>query len=298
MKTALVLGGTMFFGKRLVQLLIDRGVEVTIATRGTTSDPFGDTVKRINLDRTKKESIVKGLSGLQWDVVYDQTAYSPIEVKDVLDVVQDQMKHYVFTSTMAVYDFGLQKKETDFIPGDTEYELKARNEYVGLSGYQEAKRACEQYLEKFSPVPVSVVRFPLVIGEDDYTNRLKIIVDRVMNEEPISVFELDLGLGFVTSEKAAELLFWLGNTKKTGAWNGALDGYWTHRQLIEEIEDITGKKAIIKEESQPEPETISPYAMPKDWSVDASKAKAEGFEFGTVEDVLRPLIQYYAHTRQ
>jgi uncharacterized protein YbjT (DUF2867 family) len=40
MKSALILGGTQFVGKRLVQLLIDEGVEVTVATRGFASDAF------------------------------------------------------------------------------------------------------------------------------------------------------------------------------------------------------------------------------------------------------------------
>ncbi|MGL4383366.1 MAG: NAD-dependent epimerase/dehydratase family protein [Bacilli bacterium] len=36
----LVLGGTRFIGKKLVGLLIDEGYDVSIATRGTTIDPF------------------------------------------------------------------------------------------------------------------------------------------------------------------------------------------------------------------------------------------------------------------
>ncbi|MBM7663149.1 nucleoside-diphosphate-sugar epimerase [Bacillus mesophilus] len=295
MKSALVLGGTMFFGKRLVQLLIDRGVEVTIATRGKTEDSFGDVVKRISLDRTIKETIQQGLQGLNWDVVYDQTAYSPIEVKDVIDVLKGHVDQYIFTSTMAVYDHGLQRKEEDFISNNFNYELRERSQYIGISGYQEAKRACEAYLTRYSTVPVSFVRFPLVVGTDDYTNRLKVIVDRVKNNQEIHVYNLDLGLGFISSEKAAELLYWLGQTKQVGAWNGALDGYWTHRKLIEEIEEATGRGALVKEMEQPLPETTSPYAMAADWSVDAEKARLAGFKFGTIESVLRPLIEHYAN---
>ena len=51
MKSALILGGTQFVGKRLVQLLIDEGVDVTIATRGKTPDSFGDRVSRLIIDR-------------------------------------------------------------------------------------------------------------------------------------------------------------------------------------------------------------------------------------------------------
>jgi len=40
MKKVLVMGGTRFFGKKLVQHLLDEGNEVTIATRGRTPDPY------------------------------------------------------------------------------------------------------------------------------------------------------------------------------------------------------------------------------------------------------------------
>lgn len=54
MKNILILGGTRFFGKRLVRLLLDEGFKVTIATRGNTSDEFGDQVERIQLTATIK----------------------------------------------------------------------------------------------------------------------------------------------------------------------------------------------------------------------------------------------------
>ncbi|CAN7742153.1 NAD-dependent epimerase/dehydratase family protein [Paenibacillus sp. LjRoot56] len=45
----LVLGGTAFFGRRLVRLLLGDGHDVTIATRGQTPDDFGDAVTRIKV---------------------------------------------------------------------------------------------------------------------------------------------------------------------------------------------------------------------------------------------------------
>ena len=40
-KKVLVLGGTRFFGKHLVEALLQAGHDVTIATRGITEDSFG-----------------------------------------------------------------------------------------------------------------------------------------------------------------------------------------------------------------------------------------------------------------
>lgn len=40
----LVIGGTKFFGIHMVNELLEKGHEVTIATRGLSSDEFGDKV--------------------------------------------------------------------------------------------------------------------------------------------------------------------------------------------------------------------------------------------------------------
>ncbi|MFE7913827.1 NAD-dependent epimerase/dehydratase family protein, partial [Bacillus mobilis] len=50
LKSVLVLGGTRFFGKNLVEALLQDEHDVTIATRGITEDPFGSAVKRLIVD--------------------------------------------------------------------------------------------------------------------------------------------------------------------------------------------------------------------------------------------------------
>lgn len=57
MKSALVLGGTRFFGKNLVQTLLEKGVDVTIATRGQSQNPFGAHVKQLYADRYDRLSL-------------------------------------------------------------------------------------------------------------------------------------------------------------------------------------------------------------------------------------------------
>ncbi|MBQ7839905.1 MAG: NAD-dependent epimerase/dehydratase family protein [Lachnospiraceae bacterium] len=60
----LVIGGTRFFGIPMVNELLEKGHDVTIATRGKSPDGFGDRVKRIFLDRTDEASVKAALSGI------------------------------------------------------------------------------------------------------------------------------------------------------------------------------------------------------------------------------------------
>lgn len=61
MKRVLVLGGTRFFGKKLVELLFNSGYEVTILTRGNLENPFGNKVQHIVADRSYKEALRNGI---------------------------------------------------------------------------------------------------------------------------------------------------------------------------------------------------------------------------------------------
>ena len=71
----LIFGGTRFFGIHTVNELIQKGHDVSIATRGITSDRFGSSVNRIFLDRNNQESLKQRLAGTHYDVVIDKLAY-------------------------------------------------------------------------------------------------------------------------------------------------------------------------------------------------------------------------------
>lgn len=72
----LVLGGTAFFDRRLVHLLLRDGNDVTIATVGQTPDDFGDAVTRIKVDRTNQDAMIEAFGNCYYDVVYNQICLS------------------------------------------------------------------------------------------------------------------------------------------------------------------------------------------------------------------------------
>ncbi len=125
MKTALVFGGTRFFGVDLVNSLLEKGTMVTIATRQQSSDPFGDTVERLTLDRFDEDSVRQAVEGKQWDVVFDQICYSSEDAKITVDALKGKVKRYIFTSTLSVYDEGEDLTEEQFDPYT--YKLKMVN---------------------------------------------------------------------------------------------------------------------------------------------------------------------------
>ncbi|MDC0700433.1 NAD-dependent epimerase/dehydratase family protein, partial [Blautia wexlerae] len=167
MKRILVLGGTRFFGKHMVSALLAQGHSVAIANRGQTPDPFGGTVERIVLERTDADCICEALSGKSFDVVCDSLAYTSNDVRALLDSYHPS--RYVMTSSTVVYQpLTLHTTEADFDPLQIPLKWCAR----GDDSYAACKQQAEAALRQIYPsVPAVAVRFPFVIGEDDYTRR-------------------------------------------------------------------------------------------------------------------------------
>ena len=134
----LVLGGTRFFGRRLVDLLVKDGHQVTVGSTGKTEVEFGGKVERLLLDRTDPTSMQKALSEKTWDVVYDQICFNEGQAKISESLFAGKVGHFVFTSTQSVYSDGVNLGEAWFDP--TAYVAKPDNPNT----YQEGKRLAER----------------------------------------------------------------------------------------------------------------------------------------------------------
>src|SRR6056297_2376504 len=97
----LILGGTGFTGPFQVRYALARGHRVTIFNRGNTSIDWPGPVEELVGDRN--EGNLDALKGRKWDVCIDNPTTLPFWVRDAGQVLQDNVGHYVFTSTLSVY---------------------------------------------------------------------------------------------------------------------------------------------------------------------------------------------------
>ncbi len=279
----LVIGGNRFMGKNLVSELIKYGDNITIATRGKTEDPFGDSVKRIVFNRLEESSIQACLSGEYYDVVFDSLAYCSNDVKILLDHIQ--CGKYVMISTTAVYQKHMDTKEDEFNPLEKELIWCDRADFP----YDEIKRQAECALfQKYSSVPSTAVRFPFVIGEDDYTKRLFFYVDHIVNQKPMFVDNYEKQMAFVRSDEAGKLMALLGDNEFTGSINGASDGTISLKEIAEYIEKKTGMRPILSPDGEK-----APYNGETEYSINTYKAKQLGFCFSPLNTWILELIDFY-----
>ena len=280
----LVIGGTRFFGIHTVKRLIDRGHNVTLANRGNTKTVFGDTVSYITIERTDAESMKKALSHECFDVVIDKLAYCSNDIRYVLDIVN--CDKYIQMSSTAVYEHKrFNTKEKDFNALTKPLVWCGRFDFA----YDEIKRQAEcAMFQKYNNQNLIAVRYPFVIGEDDYTKRLLFYVEHTIKGIPMNIDNIDCQMGFINSKEAGDFMAYLAESNFTGAINGSSFGTVSLRQIIQYVENKCGVKAILTEDGD-----NAPYNNEVEYSINTKLANSLGYKFSNLNDWIWDLIDYY-----
>lgn len=279
----LVFGGTRFMGKHLVQALISQRHNVTIATRGRTKDNFGNEITRLTVDRTDAESLRQNIPNVRYDVVYDSLALCSEDITNLLRVIK--CGRYIEISSAAVYpSLHENTKEEEFDAGKETLISCGRD-----AAYHVIKQQAECAISQtFSDIASVRVRFPFVVGADDYTKRLYFYVDHIIRQKPMFIDNLDAKMQFVRSDEAGRFLAFLADKSFTGAINAANEQTISMAETVDYIKRKTGKKPVLASGGE-----AAPYNGLEDYYLDVSKAKALGFSFTPLRNWIYELLDCY-----
>lgn len=280
----LVIGGTRFFGIHMVNALLEAGHDITIATRGRAADPFGERVQRIRLERTDAQSMKDVLQGRFYDVIIDKIAYCSNDIRSLMETAK--FGKYIYMSSTAVYaPKRMNTVESDFDGMGGELRWCDRAD----GSYSEVKRQAEYALwQQYGDKNWIAVRYPFVIGRDDYTNRLAFYVEHVIKGIPMYIDDLDAQMSFIRSDEAGEFMAFLVDKDLTGAVNGASSGTMSLREILTYIETKTGMKSILKEEGE-----LAPYNGEAHYSINTDAATGLGYRFSNLKDWIYELLDEY-----
>lgn len=164
-KRILILGGTKFLGRGVVDAALAGGHAVTLFNRGRTNPDLYPEVEKIRGDRTVS---LAALSGRSWDAVIDVAAYEPEVARRAAEALAKSVGRYVFVSTVSVYS-GHER------PGDQSEEaplldLATASDDVGEQ-YGAKKVACERAVQEVFGGRATIARPGLIVGPHDPTDR-------------------------------------------------------------------------------------------------------------------------------
>jgi len=172
MKNILVLGGTRFVGRTLIETLIENNnYNITLFNRGKTNPNLFPNISHIAGDRLQDDDLKK-YTNQTWDVVVDISGYWPISLEKSLEQLKGKVGKYVYISTSSHYIFD-EESNTPLVEDDEIVSCTpAQKIDNGYETYNERKAACERALQKQDWLDFTILRPGLIIGNYDPTDRL------------------------------------------------------------------------------------------------------------------------------
>jgi 2'-hydroxyisoflavone reductase len=162
----LILGGTGFIGPHFVDALTAGGHKITLFNRGKRDPEVKPGVEQLLGDRNGQ---IDTLKGRDWDVVIDNSGYTPSQVKATAELLKDHVRRYIFISSIAVYaDFAKAGVDEDYKLA----ELKdPTTEVVNGETYGGLKVLCEKVVETTYGKRATIIRPTYIAGPGDHTDR-------------------------------------------------------------------------------------------------------------------------------
>lgn len=191
----LVLGGTSFVGRAIVDAALHAAAEVSLFGRGRTgSELFPDVPRRIGDRDTGDYTALRDGS---WDAVVDVSGYVPRHVGQAMEALGDRVGRYLFISSQAVYVRAGVEPGSD---EDTPRRPSVRDtEELTEETYGPLKAACEDDVLARYGSRATIVRPGKVIGPHDVQGGLTYWVRRAARggrvalpgspEQPVQVID-------------------------------------------------------------------------------------------------------------
>ena len=177
----LVIGGTLFIGREIVQRLTARGHHVTVLHRRDHHD-LGANIANIQADRgdlaTMSRVVHEGRFDAVFDVAYDwEKGTTAEQVEAAARSCGPGLHRYVFVSSIVTYGPGLNHRENDtLVPDDVPFP------------YAQHKASSERALFRMhaeSGFPATTFRPPFVHGPRQPFYREQFFWDRLRDGRPI-----------------------------------------------------------------------------------------------------------------
>lgn len=288
----LVLGGTSFVGRAIVEDLVSRGHTPTLFSRGKTNADLFPELARLRGDRESGDyaSLAEGT----WDAVVDVSGYIPRHVAEASAAVGDRGGRYLFISTGSVYDVAAA--------GDVVTEQTPRlapfRDSEGVNGetYGPLKVACEDDVLSLHGDQSTIVRPGIVAGPYDPTERFTYWVRRAAKGGRVAVPRPEQPVQVIDSTDLARLVTMLLEQDQGGVYNAV--GPWpalTLGELAQVCADAAGSTIeIVPVDAAPG----FPLLMPPDGSVDvmfrrgADAAHAAGMTKTPLVDTARAVLAW------
>jgi 2'-hydroxyisoflavone reductase len=205
----LVLGGTRFLGRAIVDEAISRGYDVTTFSRGLSGHPRPGA-EVLHGDRTSFEDLLQ-LAEREWDGVIDTSTIAPVHVAASAQLLAGHVGHYTYVSTLSVYADQAREPVSEESPVlDCPPDAAGTIETLG---YGELKAGSERAVQEAMAGRCLIARPGLIIGPHENVGRLPWWLTRIARGGQVLAPAADSPLRMTD---ARDLAAWLADNTRRG----------------------------------------------------------------------------------
>jgi 2'-hydroxyisoflavone reductase len=282
----LVLGGTKFLGRAVVDAALAAGHELTLFNRGETNPELFPETERL---RGNRDGDLSALEGRSWDAVIDTAGYVPRVVRASAELLRES-GHYTFVSSVSVYaDFSGPVSETS--PVADLGEAPADELAEDYSNYGPLKALCEAAVEDVFSDRSLIVRPGLIVGPHDPTGRFTYWAHRLRcGGEILAPGPPERLVQFIDVRDLGSWIVDCVERKVAGVFNATNTGVqWS--ELLAGAEATWVPDSFLTEHGVGEWMELPLWIADPAWAgmhrTDVSRAIAQGLRFRPVEVTLR-----------
>jgi 2'-hydroxyisoflavone reductase len=304
----LILGGTVFLGRHIVDAARAAGHEVTLFNRGQSNPSLFSELERITGDRTAS---LEPLLGRRWDAVVDVAGYLPRVVHASAEQLATQIDHYTFISTISVFAGFAARGMNESSPLG---ELAGHGiESVTGETYGPLKAACEKVVADTLPGRALIIRPGLIVGPHDPTDRFTYWPHRItQGGEVLAPGRPEGEVQFVDARDLAAWTVRLIEQRTAGVFNATGPAApLTMGDFLNTCATVANSSARFTFAGEPflRDAGISPWSDMPLWigddpsmagfaAVDCSRARAAGLAFRPLENTVRDTLAWDATREQ
>lgn len=234
----LIIGGTRFVGRHLVEELIRRGHDLTMLNRGNNN--IFPQLQTITGDRNQ-QSCIDLAAGQKWDAVIDTCAYFPRQVRMLAGVLRSAA-HYVLISSISAY----QNQEVANLCENDQLAAISEDtpEQITETTYGGFKVLCEKAAAELSSASL-IIRPGLIVGPHDPTDRFTYWPHKILHGERVLVPDCPRApLQFIDARDLAVFIADAIEKRCTGAYNLVnAPGEYCFADLLETCSRVPGSQA-------------------------------------------------------
>jgi 2'-hydroxyisoflavone reductase len=248
----LIIGGTVFLGRYLVEAAQARGHEVTLFNRGLHNADLYPEVEKL---RGNRRGNLDALKGRRFDAVIDTCGYTPGTVATSARLLAESVEHYTFISSVSVYaQFPIAGYDESEAVGTITDEQAIEAESFDTGDrptavsygeiYGPLKARCELAVEDAMPRRTLVIRPGLIVGPHDYSDRFTYWPTRVARGgEVLAPGRPHRHVRVIDARDLAEWNVRMAEERRTGTFNASGADGLTMGQLLDDCKATSGSAA-------------------------------------------------------